>query len=460
MDPGQNLHLLFFPLMSPGHFIPMVDMARLFASRPNVHCSLVTTPANTISIPGVDVITIPFPDPTITGLAPGQENLANVPTSDFNTFVTALFHFRDPIAALLRELRPDALISDSLFPWSAATADELHIPRIIFHGAGAFPLFVTSKVLSHFPIQTPSFTIPGLPHDIQLHKDGLPELFANFQMLQLLGEAEAASYGVVINTFRDMEPSYVDYYKNNHRAWCVGPLSLCSREGRREEAHEVLSWLDLQPEGSVIYVCFGSLCHFPPAQLREIAVGLEKSGERFVWVVRREAGEDEVKEEEWMPEGFEERVKGRGVVVRGWVPQVSVLRRAAVGWFVTHCGWNSVQEGAVAGVGLVTWPLFHEQFINQELVVEVMGMGVRMWEGFRRIKGEEAAVKAEEIAGVVKRVVGGGGGEEVERVKKRAKEYGEMAKKAVEVGGSTYEDVGSLVEELVARRRERSVAGA
>ncbi|XP_039120550.1 scopoletin glucosyltransferase-like [Dioscorea cayenensis subsp. rotundata] len=456
MDSSDKLHLLFFPLMSPGHFIPMVDMARLFSSFPNVHCSFITTPANPITISAVNVITIPFPDPSITGLAVGQENLSTVPTSGFTTFTTALFHFRDPITTLLHDLRPDALISDSLFPWTAAVARDLHIPRIIFHGAGAFPLYVSSKVLSQFPIQTPSFSIAGQPHEIHLHKDGLPELFSNFDMLRQLGEAEFTSYGVVINTFYEMEPSYVDYYKINTKAWCVGPLSEFGREGRVEEDHEVLSWLDNQPEGSVIYVCFGSLCHFTAAELREIAVGLEKSGERFVWVVRKEFEEDEVKEE-WLPEGFEKRVEGRGMMIRGWVPQVKVLRRAAVGWFVTHCGWNSLQEGVVAGVGLVTWPLFHEQFVNQELAVEVMGVGVRMWDGFRRRRGEEVVVTAEEIAGVVKKVMGGG--EEVEKVKRKAKEYGEKGRKAVEESGSTFEDVRRLVEDLEARRRERMVAG-
>ncbi|KAM0945962.1 putative UDP-glucuronosyl/UDP-glucosyltransferase [Dioscorea sansibarensis] len=354
MDSGDKLHLRFFPLMSPGHFIPIVDMARLFSSFPNVHCSLITTPGNPVTISGVNVITIPLPEPSVTGLAAGQENRATVPASGFTTFTSALFHFRDPITTLLHDLRPDALISDSLFPWTAAVAGDLHIPRIIFHATGAFPLYVSSKVLSQLPIQTPSFSIAGQPHEIHLHKDGSPELFSNFDMLRQLGETEFTSYGVVINTFYEMEPSYVDYYKTDMKAWCAGPLSVFGREVRLEEGHEVFSWLDGQPEGSVVYVCFGSLCHFTAAELREIAVGLEKSGERFVWVVRKEFEEDEVKEVEWIPEGFEKRVEGRGVVVRGWVPQVAVLRRAAVGWFVTHCGWNSLQERVVAGVALVT----------------------------------------------------------------------------------------------------------
>ncbi|KAG1346819.1 UDP-glucose flavonoid 3-O-glucosyltransferase 7 [Cocos nucifera] len=473
------IHMLFFPLMSPGHMIPMVDMARLFATH-GVRSTIVTTPLNAANIRltvdssaarglPLSLRVIPFPDPAATGLAPGQENLSAVSTAHFNTFVMALFHFQAPLAALLRELRPDVLVSDSLFTWTADLALENGIPRLIFHGAGAFPLFVLSNLVNYLPVEpsTESFIMNGLPHPIRLYKNGLPELVDNLFMLKLLGEAEAKSYGVVVNTFHDMEPSYVNYYKNRNqagiKAWCVGPISLCCRAAvERAERGEssadrgrLLAWLDSKPAGSVVYVCFGSLCHISGPQLKEIALGLEASGKAFLWVVRREAAEDAVVEAEWMPEGFEKRVEGRGLVVRGWAPQVEVLGHAAVGWFVTHCGWNSLQESVCAGVPMITWPLFHEQFINEALVVDVMGVGVRMWEGFRRNRLEEAKVlvTAEEVVAVVGRLVGGGG-KEVEAVGRKAKEYGEAARKAVEEGGSTYEDVTSLIKELDAKRKE------
>lgn len=65
----------------------------------------------------------------------------------------------------------------------------------------------------------------------------------------------------------------------------------------------------------MLYVCFGSLCHFSEPQLKDIALGLEASGKAFLWVVRRETAEDAAAEAVWMPEGFEKRVEGRG---GGW----------------------------------------------------------------------------------------------------------------------------------------------
>lgn len=464
----KPLHILFFPLMSPGHFIPMVDMAVFFSSR-GVRSTLVTTPANAATVltssPNLSIITIPFPSPDETHLPLGKENLSSIPSSLFDTFTGSLRLFRPLLEPIIADQNPDCIISDSLFPWTA----DFDIPRLIFHGAGAFPLFITTSIFQYFPLdpEKESLKIDGIPpHKITLYPNGgLPDLFQNIPFLMEMAAGDAKSYGVVINTFTEMEPAYVDFQKGMRKAWCVGPVALCNKSeddkakrGGPEAAAakgEVVNWLGSKPDGSVIYVCFGSLCHFGAAQLKEIALGLENSGANFLWVVRKEADGDGADESEWMPEGYEGRVGGRGMVVRGWAPQAVVLEHPAVGWFVTHCGWNSLQESVSAGVPMVTWPLFHEQFINAEMVVEVMGIGARMWEGFRKSDGGKGAVvaTAEEIAGVVKRVTGGG--EEYAEMRVKAKELGAAAHMAVEEGGSSFEDVTALIEELKARRSNK-----
>jgi UDP:flavonoid glycosyltransferase YjiC (YdhE family) len=37
-------------------------------------------------------------------------------------------------------------------------------------------------------------------------------------------------------------------------------------------------------------------------------------------------------------------------LVASWVPQEALLAHRAVGWFVTHGGWNSTQESVLAKV--------------------------------------------------------------------------------------------------------------
>ncbi|KAL3596676.1 hypothetical protein D5086_008313 [Populus alba] len=105
--------------------------------------------------------------------------------------------------------------------------------------------------------------------------------------------------GIVVNTFESLEARAVKTLSEglcvpNNRTppiYCIGPL--IATEGPKDDAGtrngttlECLTWLDSQPVGSVVFLCFGSLGLFSKEQLREIAFGLERSGHRFLWVVR------------------------------------------------------------------------------------------------------------------------------------------------------------------------------
>ncbi|CAD6215342.1 unnamed protein product [Miscanthus lutarioriparius] len=121
----------------------------------------------------------------------------------------------------------------------------------------------------------------------------------------------------------------------------------------------VAEWLDRQPTGSVVYVSFGSAGTLSVEQTAELAAGLEDSGHRFLWIVRMPSlegehsdgmgrksrgGGDENDPLAWLPEGFLERTRGRGLAVASWAPQVRVLSHPATAAFVSHCGWNSTLE--------------------------------------------------------------------------------------------------------------------
>ncbi|KAM3217644.1 UDP-glycosyltransferase 73C4-like [Capsicum annuum] len=143
------------------------------------------------------------------------------------------------------------------------------------------------------------------------------------------------------------------------------------------DEHICLNWLDSMEPKSVIYVCFGSLCNISFLQMKEIGLGLESSNVAFIWIIR---GLDFTLEvEKWLRDvNFEERVKGRGMIIKGWAPQVMILSHPSVGGFLTHCGWNSTLEGISSGVPMITFPMFAEQFYNEKLIVNVLKIGVRV----------------------------------------------------------------------------------
>ncbi|XP_039158401.1 scopoletin glucosyltransferase-like [Eucalyptus grandis] len=144
---------------------------------------------------------------------------------------------------------------------------------------------------------------------------------------------------------------------------------------------------------------------------------------------------------------------GKGLIIRGWAPQLLILDHESIGGFVTHCGWNSTLESISAGVPMVTWPMFADQFYNENLVVQVLGIGASIGSKSFAMFGEGAdLVNRDDIDKVVRRVMAG---EEAEVMRRRAKVIREMARKAVAEGGSSDSDLTSLIEELMQHKAAR-----
>ncbi|PON36334.1 UDP-glucuronosyl/UDP-glucosyltransferase [Trema orientale] len=99
---------------------------------------------------------------------------------------------------------------------------------------------------------------------------------------------------------------------------------------------ESLTWHDLQPSHSVMILCFGSLGSFLAEQLREIAFGLERNGQRFLRMVQSPvsvatSGLPDSNLDSLLLGEFLEQTKKRDLVVENWAPQVEVLSHDSVG---------------------------------------------------------------------------------------------------------------------------------
>ncbi|KAB2623667.1 UDP-glycosyltransferase 91C1-like [Pyrus ussuriensis x Pyrus communis] len=103
--------------------------------------------------------------------------------------------------------------------------------------------------------------------------------------------------------------------------------------------------------------------------MHELADGIEKSGLPFIWVVNNRPLVEGVLGADIIPPGFQTRVEDRGLVWRGWAPQLKILGHASVGGFLTHCGWSSVVEALRFGRVLI---LFSGAYSDQPLIARLM----------------------------------------------------------------------------------------
>ncbi|EOY08011.1 Don-glucosyltransferase 1, putative [Theobroma cacao] len=478
---SDQLHFVLFPFMAQGHLIPMVDIGRLLAQR-NVIVTIVTTPHNagrvhksvanaTESGHPIRLVQLQFPFKVV-GLPEGCENMDMLSSSVENCFkfFSAANMMEEAAQKLFEKLtpRPNCIISDMCLYYTSRIASKFQVPRIAFHGFCCFCLLClhnirSSKILESITSDSEYFIVPGLSDKVEFTKVQLPLNYDETwkEILEPMGEADQTSYGIVINTFEELESSYVKEYRKvrKDKAWCIGPVSL-SHKDEQDKAqrgntasineHHCLKWLDSQEPSSVVYACLGSICNLRPLQMIELGLGLEASTKPFIWVIR---GNDTSKEvEKWIKEeGFEERTKGRGLVILGWAPQVLILSHPAIGGFLTHCGWNSTIEGISAGVPLITWPLFADQFSNEKLVVQMLKIGVSLGVKKPLLWGQEEKagimLKKEDVKNAVDKLMDEG--KEATERRKRAKEFGEKAKKAVEVGGSSYVNMTLLIQDIM-----------
>lgn len=372
-----NLHVLFFPGVAYGHIFPMAASAKAFAAR-GVRATILTTQANAPiihrSIAGSDgslpdhisFRIIPFPY-AAAGIPEGCENFSLLPQSLHFKLLQSLSLLRNPFKQIVGELLPDCVVTDIFMPWTYEAAAELGVPRLVLHGTSFFSTCVYDYMVKLWPLKslpagTRSFELPVIPHRIQMLVSQIPDFHTTggngSEFFKHICDIDAKSYGVLVNSFSDLEPEYARLYREvmGNKAWNIGPLALSNKAVNEDcgDRTGCLKWLDGRPARSVVYICFGSTSTFTGAQLREMAVGLEDSGHAFVWVVGTGACGDD----QWIPEGFEQRVSDRGLVFRGWAPQLRILNHAAIGGFMTHCGWNSVMESVAAGLPMATWPLY------------------------------------------------------------------------------------------------------
>ncbi|KAJ4850900.1 hypothetical protein Tsubulata_035646 [Turnera subulata] len=453
----SKYHAVLFPFMSKGHTIPQIHLAHLLLRR-GIAVTFFTTPANrpfiakSLADTTASIIDLPFPK-NIPEIPPEVESTDKLPSmSLFPKFALATKHMQADFEKALEVLpRVNFMVSDGFLWWTLESANKFGFPRLVFYGMNVFAMCVSRAVVGARLLFGPEsddelITVPQFPW-IKVTKNDIEPSFRDpepkglhFEFNMACLKAGINSYGYLSNSFYQLESTFVDYWnreENRNKVWLVGPLCLADPLRIEHEPHKRptwIQWLDqkLDHGSPVLYVAFGSQAEISQEQLREIAIGLEKSGVNFLWVTRTKESE--------LGDGFEERVKERGIVVREWVNQREILMHPSVQGFLSHCGWNSAMESICAGVPILAWPMMAEQHLNARMIVEEIKVGVRVETCNGSVRG---FVKWEGLEKTVKELMEGEVGK---MARKNVEDYALKAKKAMEEEtGSSWQTLDTLI---------------
>ncbi|KAE8703952.1 UDP-glycosyltransferase 74C1 [Hibiscus syriacus] len=195
-----------------------------------------------------------------------------------------------------------------------------------------------------------------------------------------------------------------------------------------------MNWLSGKPKDSVVYVSFGSYASLRIEQTAELASALKESDVYFLWVVRET-------EKAKLPYNFIEETREKGLVV-SWCPQLEVLSHESVGCFLTHCGFNSVLEALSLGVPMLAMPEWTDQPTNAKHIEDVWGIGIRAR------SNEEGIVRRETIKECIRELVTEAG-EKGKEIKNNSSKWKNLAKQAVDEGGSSDKNIDEFIAKLL-----------
>ncbi|XP_058110921.1 UDP-glycosyltransferase 76B1-like [Magnolia sinica] len=439
-------HLVIFPLPFQGHINPMLQLATLLHSK-GFSITVIHTHFNSPSpfnFPNFNFE--PIPDVLSDGQLWSEDPLTLV--SILNDTCQVPFH--DRLCQLLTD-GPHGpvkcIITDELFYFTKAVADQLNLPRILLGTTSAtfsstmasVKLLQQNGVISitdmyglpnmHIPEIQP-LRIKDIPDFSMTDPDTCERFWAD------MINAIRSALGCIMNTFDNLEPTAFEKVRQDRHPtplFAVGPLykfSPGSSNSLLTQDYSCMAWLDKQAPQSVIYISFGSLASITKTDLVEIAWGLANSDQPFLWVVR--PGSIHGHDCNELPEGFEEKTRERGQIVK-WAPQQEVLAHPSVGGFWTHNGWNSTLESICEGVPMLCSPYLWDQNVHARYVSHVWRVGMQLEKWFDR----------SEIEWAVRRLM-----VEIEGKEMRERVGGlkENAMRCMAKGGSSYESLESLID--------------
>ncbi|XVF15705.1 hypothetical protein REPUB_Repub09cG0178600 [Reevesia pubescens] len=461
-NPKPHLVLL----SAPAHLSPVIELGKRFVTCQDVKVTIFvasfveSAPAESRMVQAAlttklfDVIHLPPAD--ISNLV-GDKGITSL-SAAMRVVKPA---FQAAISAL--ETPPTALIVHVFAIECLGIADEIKIPKYVFVSTNAWFLslliytpILEKEVEGEYVDKKEPFCLPGCS---SIRAEDLPDpMFfrtkTNYHEFLKIGMEIPKADGILVNTWEELQPKTLASLRDSKLLGSIAkapifPIGPINSEGSSALKNELFDWLDKQPTDSVLYISFGSMGGLSLEQMTELALGLEFSQQRFIWVVRPptqttgtgsapkfgNSSTDDMLS--YLPEGFISRTKERGTIVPQWAPQVEILSHRSCGGFFTHCGWNSAIECITNGLPMIAWPLYAEQRMNATLLTEEIGIAVRS-----ETIPSKGVVRRDEIEKMVRTIFADDAGRQM-RV--RVKELKLSAEKAWTNGGSSFNALAEMV---------------
>ncbi|XVE75578.1 hypothetical protein DITRI_Ditri12bG0104800 [Diplodiscus trichospermus] len=361
----------------------------------------------------------------------------------------ACCHLRDHVTQLLRMLssqtRKVVVIHDSIMGSVVQEVSSLpSAESYTFHTVSAFSLFFyvwESMGKPHVKAEMPDkIDVPSLEGCFT--DDFLKFIAMQYQYLDV-------NVGNIYNTSKVIEGTYLELLAETTKGkenWALGPFNPVRIPEKNSSAarHYCLEWLDKQAINSVLYVCFGTTTTMDDEQIKELTIGLRRSNQKFMWILR-DADKGDIFDEEFripeLPKGYEDSVKDMGLVVRDWAPQLQILAHPATGGFISHCGWNSCMESITMGVPIGAWPMHSDQPRNAVLITKLLKVGIAVKDWALRDEIVTAAI----VEDGVKRLMAS---KEGDGVRKRAAELGDAVRQSVGEGQVSGQEWDSFITRI------------
>ncbi|KAK4375899.1 hypothetical protein RND71_006576 [Anisodus tanguticus] len=464
----DQIAIVMVPFPAQGHLNQFLHLSRLVSSYniPIHYVGFSTTITQAKArIHGWDLATatnyihfqeFPTPSSFMSSTNNSDNNSSETISKLIASVLDASLTLREPVTAFIKNLssttRRVVIIYDSMM---ASTVRDVAVSiknaeAYCFHAISAFSnsslYWDVIKNLLHLPSFIAKLAKKLLLPSGAYIPEGLPTLKSTFtpeftDFMRLQHRCNKFSSGNLYDTCKVLEGPYLETLARFNRLlgirkqWTVGPFNPVTITDFKSTRHECLEWLEKQAPNSVILVSFGTTTSLSTEQIKELAIGLEKSQQKFIWVMRDVTkGEEDIQ----IPNGYEERVKERGIIVKDWAPQLEILAHKSTGGFMSHCGWNSCMESISMGVPIATWPMQFDQPRNAIFVTDVLKIGVivKNWEN------RDDIIDSTTIKNAVEKLMASTNGHEM---RMRAIEFGKKVRESLKNGGDHQKEMDSFI---------------